>query len=385
MPNAKRILFVVTQAHWGGVQSFLVRFAAELQKQGHTVLLAAAGEGALWDKAEQAGVPTHRLTKLHRDIQPIQDLAAIQELRTLYHRFAPDAIHLNSSKIGILGSLAAASYRAQKPDIRIVYRIGGWSFLEPVSSAKKWFYLKAEQWTARYKDIILTVHPGDEALAKSLHIQPRLGVMTAPNGLEIDSFQSHLLDRDTAKSQLELPLESIVFGLVSNAYATKGLVPFLQDIHSFLLAHPEVYICILGDGPQFSDLQELQRASPAKDRIRLMGQRPDATRLYRAFDAFVLPSKKEGMPWALLEAMASGLPCIATDVGACSWMLRGGEAPAGLIVSKDQMSQTYAAMESLLNQPQLRATFGQEAQKQIRSRFSWERTVEVNCSALGID
>lgn len=385
MPNAKRILFVVTQAHWGGVQSFLVRFAAELQKQGHTVLLAAAGDGALWDKAEQAGVPTHRLTKLHRDIQPIQDLAAIQELQTLYHRFAPDAIHLNSSKIGILGSLAAASYRLQNPDVRIVYRIGGWSFLEPVSAAKKWLYLKAEQWTARYKDHILTVHPGDEELAKSLHIQPRIGIMTAPNGLELDSFQRHLLDRDAARSHLGLPSESVVFGLVSNAYVTKGLIPFVQGIDSFLLAHPEAYVCILGDGPQFSELQAAQHASPAKDRIRLMGQMSDATRLYRAFDIFVLPSKKEGMPWALLEAMASGLPCIATDVGACSWMLRGGEAPAGLIISKDQIPQIYAAMELLLRQPQLRTTFGEEAQKQIRSRFSWERTVDVNRAALGID
>ncbi len=382
MPNAKRILFIVTQAHWGGVQSFLVRFAAQMQKEGHSVLLAAAGEGALWDMALQAGVPTHRLQKLTRDIQPLRDYAAYQELMALYHRFNPDAIHLNSSKIGILGAIAAQSFRKQKPDTRVVYRIGGWSFLEPVSSIKKWLYLKAEQWTAGYKDIILTVHPGDEKLANELGIKPRLGVRTAVNGLEVDLFQSQLLDRETARAELGLSKDLFVFGLVSNAYATKGLIPFLQDIDSFLSTHLQACICILGDGPQFAELQQIQQSSPFRDRIFLLGQKAQAIRLYRAFDTFVLPSKKEGMPWALLEAMASGLPCIATDVGACAWMLTGGDQPSGIIVAKDQSLQLHEAMHRLMNQNELCTQLGNEAQKQIRSRFSWERTVEANRTAL---
>ncbi|MCC7357341.1 glycosyltransferase family 4 protein [Candidatus Uhrbacteria bacterium] len=384
MPNAKRLLFLVTQAHWGGVQSFLVRFASRMQKEGHTVLLAAAGEGDLWNKAREAGIPTHQLEKVTRDIKPSADIAAIQEIYALYQHFKPDAIHLNSSKMGILGSIAAQGYRKESPNVRIVYRIGGWSFLEPVGAFKQWIYLKAEQWTAKYKDIILTVHPDDEKLAQDLGIKPRLQVQTAVNGLDADSFQEQLISRKLARAELGLSDSDFVFGLVSNAYATKGLIPFIQEIDVFLKKNVCVSICILGDGPQFTTLQQLRNRSSFSQRIILAGQKTNATQLYRAFDAFVLPSKKEGMPWALLEAMASSLPCIATDVGACRWMLEDSDTPCGMIVPKNNQTALYQAMQKLIHEPELCQQYGTAAEKQIRSRFSWERTVESNRIALDL-
>lgn len=382
MPNAKRILLVVTQAHWGGVQSFLLHFAQELQKHGHIVLLAAAGEGLLWQRAEAAGIKTHRLQRLRRDIHPFFDYLALRELQELYQAFQPDAIHLNSSKIGILGSLAAVWYRKRFPHVRLVYRIGGWAFLEPQPTWKTYLYLKAEQWTAPYKDVILTVHPGDEVLARTYSIIPRESVRTAANGLDVEAFQSHLLPRTEARATLGLPPESFVFGIVSNAYATKGLIPFFQALPAFLSQNPQARVCLLGDGPEFDTLKNLAATSFSATQAHLEGQRADATRLYRAFDAFVLPSQKEGMPWALLEAMAAQLPCIATDVGACRWMLEGGPEPCGLIVPKGDQAALHRAMQSLLDEEILCQQYAAVALQNVRSRFTWERTFEANAQAL---
>ena len=98
---------------------------------------------------------------MRREISPLEDWNAVGEIKRLICEFKPDAIHLNSSKMGVLGALAARGVHA-----RVVYRIGGWAFLEPIPEWKRWIYRAAEQQTAKDKDVIITVHPGDEALAK---------------------------------------------------------------------------------------------------------------------------------------------------------------------------------------------------------------------------
>lgn len=346
------------------------------------MLLAAAGEGDLWDRAREAGVPTRRLQQLTRELNPLADWRTITEIENLIAEFKPDAIHLNSSKIGILGSIASENYRKQGNSLRVAYRIGGWSFLEPISSWKKWLYQKAEQWTAKYKNVIVTVHPGDEALAQTLGIIPREKVISIPNGLDLEEFQDQLLDRKTAREILGLPMDAFVFGTVSNAYATKGLIPYLSQAESFLSTHARTHIAILGDGPLFEDLKHMQSLSAFPERIHLIGHRKDATTLYRAFDVFVLPSRKEGMPWALLEAMAAGLPCIATDVGACKWMLQHQDETCGIIVPIDDSKRLERALQTLCTDETLRQTFSQAAIQNVRSRFTWERTFQGNRDAL---
>ncbi|MEK7116361.1 MAG: glycosyltransferase, partial [Patescibacteria group bacterium] len=253
MPSAKRILLLVTQADWGGVQSFLIHFATELKKEGHEVLLAAGGEGELWAEAERQGIHTHRLTHVRRDINLIEDWRAIRELTRLYRSFRPDAIHLNSSKMGVLGSLAATSDKRQATNShpRVVYRIGGWSFLEPMASWKQWIYRTAETVSAKYKDVIITVHPGDEMLAKKLGIVPRERIVTVPNGLDVAAFVSRLKTRMDARRALGIPERAFVIGTIANAYPTKALLPYLNVLKRMCDEDRGVVAVIIGNGPEF--------------------------------------------------------------------------------------------------------------------------------------
>lgn len=380
----KRILLLVTQADWGGVQSFLIRFANQLQAEGHTVLLAAGGEGELWQEAKKNGVPCHQFRHVVRDISPLEEFRGIKEINQLIAEFKPDAIHLNSSKMGVLGSIAARAHAMRpytKP--RIVYRIGGWSFLDPQPEWKRWIYRTAEKFTARYKDTIITVHPGDEALAKQLGIRPRKDIRTVPNGLDVLAFCSHLGTRAISRNILGLPEHAFVFGTVANAYATKGLLDYL-DVAKKILDDDRGTMCvILGDGPEFEDVQKKRDALGLTDRILLPGHRDDAARLYSAFDAFVLPSKKEGMPWTLLEAMTASLPCIATDVGACRWMLtQGNHGDAGIIVPPNDNSALFTAMKQMKNDRDQRDRFSRSGRLSSEERFSWKQTYQGNLDAL---
>ncbi len=389
MPNAKkRILLLVTQADWGGVQSFIVRFAAELKKEGHDVLLAAGGDGELWAEAERRGIRTHRLTHVRRDIHVLEDWMAIREITRLYQSFQPDAIHLNSSKIGVLGSIAASRlsstvYGLPSTSPRIVYRIGGWSFLEPMAYGKQWIYRAAETWSAKYKDAIITVHPGDEALAKKIGIVPRERIVTVPNGLDVVTFVSRLKTREDARHELGIPKQAFVIGTIANAYPTKALPPYLNVVKRICDEDRNVIAVIIGDGPEFEMLKHTRDRLGLTDRVRLTGHHNDAASLLPAFDIFALPSRKEGMPWTLLEAMAAGLPSVTTDVGACRWMLldelRGN---AGVIVPARDLSAMIDALRQLKNDPDRRARFAHAARRIVTERFSWKETYRGNRDAL---
>jgi glycosyltransferase involved in cell wall biosynthesis len=375
---SKRILLLVTQADWGGVQLFLVKFAAQLQKEGHAVLIAAGGEGELWEEASKLSIPTKKLVHMTREIQPMSDWRAYQEIKQLIQEFKPDAVHLNSSKMGVVGSLAC---HASHPRPWTVYCIGGWSFLEPMAPWKQWLYRTAERFTAPYKDVIVTVHSGDEQIARELNFRPRGGLVTAPNGIDVTAFRGALRSKEDARRMLKLPPDTFILGTVSNAYPAKGLLAYLPVLDSILVERPEVHAVILGDGPEFQELLRVRASLPTADRIHLPGHVSDAVMLYRAFDAFVLPSRKEGMPFALLEAMAAELPCIATDVGACRWML-GSES--GLVVPKENPGELAVGIRKIISEASLRQRLAKNALATVQERFSWEATYRIQRDALDV-
>ncbi len=377
--DKKRVLLLVTQADWGGVQSFLIRFAARLKQEGYDVLLAAGGQGELWQHAKALGIPSHELRHTVREISPFKDLAAVFEIKRLIHEFKPNAIHLNSSKMGVLGSLAAR-ISSEKP--RVVYRIGGWVFLEPMGKLKKWFYEFAEKFSARFKDVIITVHPEDEKLAHEMKITPRGKIITVPNGLDVDGFKAQLLPKAEARNALCLGQDDFVFGTVANAYATKALLPYLDAVKQVAEKFPRARFAILGDGPEFAALKE-KRTSLKLDNLILTGHRDDASKLYQAFDVFVLPSVKEGMPWTVLEAMSAGIPVVATDVGACRWMVEDGQiGRVGMIVPAQDNTALSETLGRLISDPQALSDMAKTGPEMVKLRFTWDATYRGNLDAL---
>ncbi len=381
MLKAKRVLLLVTQADWGGVQMFLIRFAQALMQEGHEVLLAAGGEGELWAAARAAGIPNRRLRYMLRDLSLLNDPLAIYELKRLLEEFKPDAIHLNSSKMGVLGSLAA---RLARPTPWIVYRIGGWSFLEPLPRWKQWIYRTAERLTAGLKDIILTVHPGDAELAQQLGFKPRSALTVVPNGLDVPEFISRLQTRQVARQLLGVPVHAFVYGTIANAYPTKALLPYLDVLAKLCAEDRGVYAVIIGDGPEYKTLIRKRDQLGLHDRILLPGQRQDAATLYPAFDVFILPSRKEGMPWTILEAMTAGLPVIATDVGACRWMLQDTteHRNGGIIVPAQNPLLLVEALRHIKNDQNLRQLLSAAGRSIVQNRFTWQATYQGNRQAL---
>ncbi len=370
----RRIVLAVTIAEHGGVQAFLLRFAKYLQTEGHAVTVLA-GEGSwLFEMCAEAGIATRRLTHMRRALHPWHDVCAFFELIRVFAELKPDAIHLNSSKMGVIGSLAGRWSHVT----RIVYRIGGWTFLEPLSPLTCWLYRTAERVSASWKDVIICVHPGDEAIAQSLHITPHDSLLTIPNGIDLGRLEASLVSQQEARRVLALETDSFVFGTIANLFPAKDLPRYLETCAIVHKEHPEAQFMIVGEGMERAMIEKKRRELGLESAVHLPGAITNASSLLRGFDAFVLPSAKEGMSWALLEAMAAGLPCLATDVGANAWLLDG----AGWIVPVQDPQALARAMVEVLKHPTDAKMRGVAARERVAEDFPLEKTLRRNVETL---
>ncbi len=391
MKNAKRILFAITQSEWGGAQSYVLKTAMEARGRGFEVLVAAGGEDELKQRCLEEKIDYRRLRHMRRDISVISDVRAIAELISLFRLWMPSTIYLHSSKAGIVGSIAARLANAR----RVVYRIGGWSFLDPVSPLRKSIRLWSEKLTARFKDIIIVLHPDDEALAKRHGIIPKERLMMIQNGLDLPSFEWKLLCKKLARARLQSLWargrvngendvahspdsdDSVLVLTIANFFPTKDLLGYLDAVATVHEAHPTARFLIAGDGDEREALEAKRHALGLDDVVSFPGFVNDASTLLSGADMFVLPSAKEGMPWSLLEAMAARVPCIATDVGANAWMI----GKNGWIVPPKHPDLLSEALVKAIQNPSEANRRAEEARKDVELRFTeramFEKTFQL--------
>jgi glycosyltransferase involved in cell wall biosynthesis len=155
----------------------------------------------------------------------------------------------------------------------------------------------------------------------------------------------------------------------------KGLLGLIDVMRSLSLEDSNVNLLILGDGPQRAEMEKAVRDGNLSDRVLLRGLVQDVAMYLRAGDIFVFPSVGEGMPNALLEAMATGLPCVAWAIGGCTDLIVDRET--GLLVPPGDVSAFREALEMLIRSPEARERLGAAARRDAVSRFGLERMVDL--------
>lgn len=309
----KKILFIVTQSEQGGAQRYIFDLAKNLDKSQFEVHVAAGGEGEFFGYLKQENLTAYKLKHLVRTMSPLSDVLAYFEIKKLVKQLRPDIVHLNSSKAGVLGSLAAKKLKVAK----IIYTAHGFVFNEPLPRQKKWLYKKIELANSRRLDKIIAVSDYDRqtAIKAGIHADK---LTTIHNGID-----PHLnfLTKEEARSKIltilnhpnsQIPKfpNSCLLGCVANLYPTKGL-----DVLIRAMTKVDAKLIIVGSGPEKKNLQLIAYGLRLNDKIFFSGPIPNASTYLKAFDLFVLPSRKEGLPYVLLEAMAGRVPIVATKVG----------------------------------------------------------------------
>lgn len=426
MPEKKKkIIYLVTQSEWGGAQKYVFDLATKLPKEEFEVLVAAGfgdgsldharDQGELFKKLEACHIPCLKLKHTVRAIKPIKEVLAFFELLSLFKKERPDIIHLNSSKIGILGSLAGKTHKLiTNNKLLITSTVHGWVFTEPLSWFQKKLYYFLEKWTARLKDKIITVSEADRQIALKHKFAKPEKIITINNGLPTDI---NFLSRDDAKEYIisffqnvssviaRTPSESEeaeaistktrkiasaalrqaqdglamtgkqskVIGTIANLYPTKGLNYLIEAAAILIKNYPDLMFLVIGDGQEKKNLELKIKNLGLEDRFFLLGTIERAYQYLKAFDVFVLPSIKEGWPYTLLEALAAGVPIIATTVGGVPEIIKDGEN--GLLVSPAAPDQLAQAIQKLLDDPDLANRLQQNALASS-ARFSLKEMVD---------
>lgn len=331
------ILYVITQADGGGAQKYVLALA------GHFKGTIAAGNEAtkLFEEASRLSLTHYPLNFLVRSINPIKDFKAILEIRKLVKRLKPDIVHLNSTKAGFLGSLACIGLKT-----KVIFTAHGFRFLEPLFPPSKVFYFLLEKIASFRRDYTITVSEKDKLSALKYHLVAKDNIQTIHNGLPNITFFA----KDEARRQLHLPENLITFGTIANFYKTKGLDVLIKAVS---LLHPSILdkckFIIIGSGIEFEDLKLRIANFKLQNSFILTGSIPNACIYSKAFDAFILPSRKEGFPFAILEAMQAGLPIIASNTGGIPEAL----GDAGQLVKPEDPGALSKAIGDLLRNPTL--------------------------------
>lgn len=208
----------------------------------------------------------------------------------------------------------------------------------------------------------------DDVLSNNRYL-PAEKVSILENSVDYKRFAEVSVSAADAKQMLGLPPEAFVFGTVGRLAPTKGLSYLIEAFSMVKRQKLSAHLVLLGNGPSRVGLEHQASKTPCRDSIHFLGHRDNIEQLFRGMDAFVLSSVAEGMPRAILEAMAAGVPCICTRVGGIPEIIN--DESFGLLVQpKDPVALARAMLSMIDESREQRAARIDKARERIREYYS---------------
>jgi len=366
-----KILYVITKSNWGGAQRHVFDLATAMKAKGHEVMVALGGDGMLKQRLDAAGIFTFSISSMGRDISVSKDTGSFRAIYTILKNKKPDVIHLHSPKAAGLGSLAGRLLRTKL----IVTTVHGWSFNEPrawyaraVIAFFSWITLILSHTT-----ILISDKDYKQALLfpwvkQKIALIP-LGIAT-PTFVSVDGAKQHiakLLNIDTTKR--------VMIAAIAELHRNKGLEYLVKAVKVVVERHPQVLCLIIGDGEDRAALTALIAALKLENHVYLPGFMGEAAEYLKAFNVFVLPSRKEGLPYVLLEAGSASLPVVATTVGGIPEIVE--DMKSGILVQPKNSRELAHALTFMIEHPEERRKFGNALKERITTKFGLEKMLEA--------
>jgi glycosyltransferase involved in cell wall biosynthesis len=343
----------------GGAGQHALRGALSLDPACYEMtIITGSGDPVLLAQAAASGLEVLLEPSLRAPIAPRSDLRALARLRELFTRRPFDIVHTHTAKAGVVGRLAA--HRAGVP--RLVHTYHGFPFHEFQAPPRRQAYVQVERRLGRITDLALCVGTGVavEAVRRRLISPERIRTI----GVIADSPAPSRGARGRARAALGLPADATVVGAVGRLTYQKAPEDFLAALRA--LARPDVTGVWVGDGELAGQVAARARETPGIT-VVLAGQRGNVPELLPAFDVFALPSRYEGLPTAVVEAMVCGIPVVATAVNAVGDVVVPGET--GLLVPPGRPHLMADAVRFLLDSPEASARMAAAARARLGKRF----------------
>ena len=363
-----KILYVITRGGRGGAQQNVLSLAAGMQRAGHEVMFACGdAQGWLVESVRRLGLEPRHLKALERSWNPLKSLALIGEMRTLVAIDQPDLIHFHSSN-SLFGAIGAYILGVYRP--KLVFTVHGWSILHPGwrrSTVLKLAYGVVMKSLMRLVDRVIYVCQFDRDWGLVRGLTPAKKSVVIPNGLP---GEKGFADRAQARRDLGLADESFTCGTVARFDYPKNL----DLLVSALAQCPGLDGVLIGDGPEKNRLTRQINAAGLADRVRLLSDVPEASALMPGLDCFVLCSRLEGLPYAVLEAAAAGTPIVATKVGGVPEIIEHGVS--GRLVNPGDAPALAQEIHWVADHREEAARLAEAARDKVQREFSEQGMVK---------
>lgn len=370
-----RLLWLIDSLTLGGAERLAVSFARAIEPCEVAFTICALKR--LGDNPYEAELRAMGVDVVHLGSRGLRDVAAFRRLLRLARTTRVELIHAHLADASIWG--AALARLTGRPLVATLH-------VEPVVTSRwtaawlreRLMVVALRRWAARV--IAVSAAQRDAWLAAGLRRRPPTVV---PNGVDLAEYGRE--GRQATRAALGIsPGDRVVIAVAALRGEEKGIDILLEAMRGIAAGPVPTRLLVVGSGPMEPALRERARSLGVADRVRFLGYRRDVPRLLAAADVFALPSRRDALPTAVMEAMAAGLPVVASAVGGIPDLV---DPPAtGRLVPPGDAMALAAALLELVERPALAAALGAEGRRRAKDRFGVDRWVaalgQVYASAL---
>ncbi len=401
MNQKTKILYIITKSNWGGAQRYVYDLATGLAKDTYETEVVLGGDGPLAQKLRLAGIPVTSLPDLGRDVSFKKDFGVFISLYKIFREKKPTIVHLNSSKIGALGCIAAhlanIHWPSKKskdiPRMKIFFTAHGWAFKENRSPTSK-ALIKFIYWAT----IMLTrqtIAVSEDMKSKTIYwpivrnkiavihngVSSVTGFSTINARLEL-TRHSTALKAELTHAQKNYSERNIIWlGTIAELHHIKGHATALRGIKEYITGEgykkdtgKKLIYTIIGEGEERAKLEKLIAELELTDTVFLIGHMDNAAQYIKAFDIFILASLSEGLGYVILEAGMATIPVIASAVGGIPEIIT--DMKSGILIHPQKPKEISHAIDYLIENKTLAKEYATALHSKVAAGFSIEYMIK---------
>jgi glycosyltransferase involved in cell wall biosynthesis len=369
-----RIAYLLTPIDFGGAEKVSLNFLQNVSRnlfEIHPILLFRPWEtdSFLLKALKKADYPI--IDKIPVSLGNHDHFWLIRRFRMIFSVLKQnhfDLLHTHGYQADIIGIPAANVLRI--PTISTCH-----GFIE--NDRKLSLYIRLDRFVSRFSNKIIAVSKDIQRNLTAHGIQSSR-ITVIPNAVDTEIDESSFSNsRHSVRKSFGFSDRDFVLGYAGRLSQEKGLIYLIEAVSIARKRDCPGKLFIIGEGSQESELRVFSRKEGLEDHVVFAGFQSDVSQFFPAMELFVLPSLTEGTPMALLEAMAHGIPVIASEVGQIPEIIDSGKS--GILVRPKDPEQIADAILFLHNNPSIREAIAKEGQKKVKSQFDvrkWVRQIE---------
>lgn len=370
-----RILHVIGDSAFGGGSMVITDIATGARTAGHDVAVLTT-DARFQQVLHDAGIGVVDLDLVRRRPHPVRDTTGVVRLARLLRSERIDLVHTHTTRGGVLGR--AAARLAATP--RVIHTAHGFAVAERDAAWRRWGCFAVERVAARWCDHVVTVSEHHGRWAHDAGVRPRHGIVVVPNGArDLGRHDLATSEGDVAAGPRRDAPTLVHVGRIAHGKGIDVLLTALAGLDGVRAPR----LLVAGDGPALEASRSQARQFGLEGRVDWLGYRDDPGDVLASGDVVVLPSLREGLSLALLEAMSSGRPIVASDLGGNAEALDGGRC--GVLVPPGDAAALRDAIRALLDDPARAAHLGAAARRRFVATYGRDRMVAAYVALYAAD